>query len=44
MSEPLTIRVFGRRRNLLVNSHYQHRVSLITTLLALLPPAIFFSI
>jgi hypothetical protein len=44
MSEPLTIRVFGRRRNLLVNSHYQHRVSLITTLLAMLPPAIFFSI
>jgi hypothetical protein len=44
MSEPLTIRIFGRRRNLLVNSPYQHRVSLITTLLALLPPAIFFSI
>ncbi|MFQ5670242.1 MAG: hypothetical protein ACE5HD_06945 [Acidobacteriota bacterium] len=44
MTEPLTVRVFGRRRHILINSPYQHRISLITTLLALLPPSIFFSI
>ncbi|MFQ5767773.1 MAG: hypothetical protein ACE5ID_07305 [Acidobacteriota bacterium] len=40
----MTSRIFGRRRNFLINSPYQHRLSIITTLLALLPPAIFFGI
>lgn len=42
MRETLTTRVFGRRRNILVDRPYQHRLSLMTTLMALLPPALFF--
>lgn len=44
MNQPLTIRVFGRRRNVLVDKPYQHRLSLMTSLMALLPPALFFGI
>lgn len=44
MSEPLTVRIFGRRRALLVNGAYQHRLSLFTTLLAMLPPTVFFGV
>jgi hypothetical protein len=44
MNQPLTIRVFGRRRNVLVDRPYQHRLSLMTSLMALLPPALFFGI
>ncbi len=44
MKLPLTVRIFGRRRNILINSPYQHRVSLLTTLLAMLPPSIFFGV
>jgi hypothetical protein len=44
MTESLTDKIFGRRRNFLVNSPYQHRLSILTTLLALLPPSVFFAI
>ena len=44
MNQPLTIRVFGRRRNVLLDKPYQHRVSMMTALMALLPPALFFGI
>ena len=44
MSEPLTVRIFGRRREMLVAGAYQHRLSVFTTLLAMLPPAIFFGV
>lgn len=44
MKETLTTRVFGRRRNILVDRPYQHRLSLMTSLMALLPPALFFGI
>ncbi len=44
MKETLTTRVFGRRRNILVDRPYQHRLSLMTALMALLPPALFFGI
>ncbi|MFQ5720247.1 MAG: hypothetical protein ACE5IK_11930 [Acidobacteriota bacterium] len=44
MNEPLTVRIFGRRRELLVDRSYQHRMSLFTTLLAMLPPGIFFGV
>ena len=44
MKETLTTRVFGRRRNFLVDRPYQHRLSLMTALMALLPPALFFGI
>ena len=44
MSEPLTVRIFGRRREMLIHGSYQHRLSIFTTLLAMLPPAIFFGV
>jgi hypothetical protein len=44
MKETLSTRVFGRRRNILVDRPYQHRLSLMTALMALLPPALFFGI
>ena len=44
MNQPLSVRVFGRRRNVLVDRPYQHRLSLMTSLMALLPPALFFGI
>jgi hypothetical protein len=36
--------IFGRRRRMVVNGGYQHRLSLFTALLALLPPGLFFGI
>jgi hypothetical protein len=44
MKPSLTTRVFGRRRSFLVHPAYQHRLSLFTALLALLPPSLFFGI
>jgi hypothetical protein len=44
MKQTLTTRVFGRRRNILVDRPFQHRLSLMTALMALLPPALFFGI
>ena len=36
--------IFGRRRRMVVHGGYQHRLSLFTALLALLPPGLFFGI
>ena len=44
MSELLTVRIFGRSRKLQEYGAYQHRLSTFTTLLAMLPPAIFFGV
>lgn len=44
VNETFVTGIFGRRRRMVVHGGYQHRLSLFTALLALLPPGLFFGI